>query len=40
MEEFAAAWAVDRQFSPGMEAAVRDRRYARWRRAVEAVLAV
>jgi glycerol kinase len=40
MEEFAKGWAVERQFSPRMDAAARDSRYARWKRAVTAVLDV
>ncbi|MEM6887966.1 MAG: glycerol kinase GlpK [Pseudomonadota bacterium] len=35
---FAKGWAVERTFSPAMESAVRDERYAAWKRAVEATL--
>ncbi|MBU3031208.1 glycerol kinase GlpK [Paracoccus marinaquae] len=38
--EYAKAWRLDRRFEPAMEAATRDRRYAAWRRAVQAVLSV
>jgi glycerol kinase len=34
-DEIAAQWQVDREFSPGMSAAERDRLYAGWQRAVE-----
>jgi glycerol kinase len=37
---FAKAWALDRRFEPGMDAETRARRYARWKRAVDATLAV
>jgi glycerol kinase len=40
MEEFASTWAIARQFKPRMEEAQRAARYARWRRAVTAVLSV
>ena len=36
-EGFARDWALDRRFEPEMERAVRDQKYARWKRAVEAV---
>ncbi len=39
-EEFARGWALDRRFKPAMDADLRDARHARWRRAVEATLAV
>jgi len=39
-EGFAAEWACVRQFTPMMDPAVRDARYARWQRAVAATLAV
>ncbi len=39
-EEFARQWALDRRFSPAMDAATRDARYARWKRAVAATMAV
>ncbi|WP_172296417.1 glycerol kinase GlpK [Pseudoruegeria sp. HB172150] len=39
-EDFAAKWALERQFEPGMEQAERDRRYRRWKRAVEATMSV
>jgi glycerol kinase len=38
--EMAARWHAERRFAPGMAAEERDRRHARWRRAVQAVLAV
>ncbi|MDE4133196.1 glycerol kinase GlpK [Phaeobacter sp. QD34_3] len=37
---FAATWARDRQFTPAMEAVQRDAAYARWKRAVQAVIGV
>jgi glycerol kinase len=40
MADFAAGWAVDRTFEPDMPDNVRDARYARWKRAVEATLTV
>ena len=40
MEEFAAGWALDRRFEPQMDADIRSRRYARWQRAVQAVMSV
>ena len=40
MEDFAKGWAVERQFTATKDAKVRDARYARWKRAVNAVLAV
>ncbi len=40
MADFAKGWAVERQFTASMDAAARDARYARWKRAVNAVLAV
>jgi glycerol kinase len=39
-EEFARHWALDRRFAPDMDAATRDARYARWKRAVAATMAV
>jgi glycerol kinase len=38
--EFARGWALERRFEPAMKAERRDARHARWRRAVEATLAV
>jgi glycerol kinase len=38
--EFAKGWALERRFEPAMDRATRDARYARWGRAVAAVLAV
>lgn len=38
MDEFARTWALERQFTPAMEAGIRDTRYAAWKRAVEATL--
>ena len=40
MEEFAKGWAVERQFTAEMDARTREDRYARWGRAVNAVLGV
>ncbi|MDG4648179.1 glycerol kinase GlpK [Roseibacterium sp. SDUM158017] len=40
MEEFAATWAMERQFTPRMDDAQRAQRYTRWKRAVTAVLSV
>ncbi|MFN3147462.1 MAG: glycerol kinase GlpK [Paracoccaceae bacterium] len=40
MDEFARTWALDRRFTPAMDAATRDARYARWQRAVQATLSV
>ncbi len=37
--EFAPRWQRERRFEPAMPAGERDRRYARWRKAVEATLA-
>ncbi|NIZ14322.1 glycerol kinase GlpK [Phaeobacter sp. HF9A] len=37
---FAATWALDRQFTPAMEAETREAAYARWQRAVQAVIGV
>ena len=37
---FARAWALDRRFEPGMAEATRQAKYARWKRAVAATLAV
>ncbi len=37
-DEFARSWAVERQFTPGMDAQTREAKYARWKRAVAAVL--
>ena len=39
-EEFAQSWARDRQFAPGMEAEAREAKYATWKRAVAATMAV
>ncbi|NHX28146.1 glycerol kinase, partial [Escherichia coli] len=38
MDEFAANWAVDRRFTPGMDAETRDARYAKWQDAVARTL--
>lgn len=37
---FAANWALDRRFEPAMDAATRDTKYARWKDAVKATMAV
>ncbi len=39
-EGFARAWALDRRFAPGMAEELRAAKYARWRRAVNATMAV
>ncbi|SNX67627.1 glycerol kinase [Cereibacter ovatus] len=39
-DEFAANWALDRRFEPRMDEATRSTKYARWGRAVQAVMAV
>ncbi|PTW50989.1 glycerol kinase GlpK [Rhodovulum kholense] len=40
MAEFGETWALDRSFTPAMEADEREARYGRWKRAVAAVQAV
>ncbi|WP_372885299.1 glycerol kinase GlpK [Shimia sp.] len=40
MEGFSDSWALERRFAPAMHAATRERRYAGWKRAVAATLAV
>jgi glycerol kinase len=37
---FAATWALERRFSPAMDEGLRAAKYARWRRAVDATIAV
>ena len=37
---FAANWALERTFMPGMDSALRDQKYAAWKRAVQATLSV
>ncbi|MFM7443680.1 MAG: FGGY-family carbohydrate kinase, partial [Tabrizicola sp.] len=39
-EEFAKSWALDRRFSPQMDAATRDAKYARWGKAIAATMSV
>ncbi|MFN4193310.1 MAG: glycerol kinase GlpK [Tabrizicola sp.] len=39
-EEFSKSWALDRRFTPQMDAATRDAKYARWRKAIAATMAV
>lgn len=39
-EGFAATWALDRQFTPQMDADLREAAYARWQRAVQATIGV
>lgn len=39
-DEFAATWALERQFAPNMPQADRDEKYAAWKRAVAATLSV
>jgi len=38
MEEFAASWALERQFEPQMDAAERERKVAGWNDAVRRTL--
>lgn len=38
--EFAAQWALERSFEPAMDAPTREQKYAAWKRAVEATMAV
>jgi glycerol kinase len=38
--EFAATWALDRRFTPGMAEDIRAARYGRWRRAIAATIGV
>ena len=40
MDGFAKTWALDRSFAPAMDNAVRDEKYAAWKRAVQAAMAV
>jgi glycerol kinase len=37
---FAAVWAKEREFTPTMDAATRDAKYAGWQKAVQATLSV
>ena len=37
---FAETWALDRQFTPQLAAEIREVAYARWKRAVQAVIGV
>jgi glycerol kinase len=37
-EGFAANWVLERTFAPAMDAGTRDRKYAAWKRAVQATL--
>ena len=39
-EGFAQAWALERRFSPAMDAKMREAKYARWQRAVAATMAL
>jgi glycerol kinase len=39
-EEFAKGWALDRHFTPTMDAATRDAKYARWGKAIAATMSV
>ncbi|MGB8814246.1 MAG: glycerol kinase GlpK [Paracoccaceae bacterium] len=39
-EAFAKSWALERQFEPGMDAATRGAKYARWGRAVRATMSI
>jgi glycerol kinase len=38
LPEFAKTWKLDRRFEPAMDAAVRDRKWAGWREAVQRTL--
>jgi glycerol kinase len=38
--EFAGSWALERRFTPAMDAATRDAKYARWGRAVAATMSI
>ncbi len=40
MEDFAKGWALERTFTPAMEASTRDAKYAAWKQAVAATLEV
>ncbi len=40
MDGFSQTWALEQRFEPGMEASVRDAKYAAWTRAVQAVQSV
>ncbi|RKF14109.1 glycerol kinase [Roseovarius spongiae] len=40
MEGFAEGWALERRFTPAMDSATREAKHARWKRAVQATLAV
>jgi glycerol kinase len=40
MEEFARGWAIERQFTPRMDAKTRDARTTRWEHAIQAVLQI
>ena len=39
-EEFSKSWALDRRFTPAMDAATREAKYARWGKAVAATMSV
>ena len=39
-DEFQKSWALERRFTPAMDPATRDAKYARWGRAVAATMAV
>jgi glycerol kinase len=39
-EEFQSAWALERRFTPAIDPAIRDAKYARWGRAVAATMSV
>jgi glycerol kinase len=39
-EEFAKSWALDRRFTPAMDDATRDAKYARWGKAIAATMSV
>jgi hypothetical protein len=39
-EEFQSSWALERRFTPAIDPAIRDAKYARWGRAVAATMSV
>ena len=40
MDEFSERWALERRFEPSMDDAIRDTRYAAWKKAVQATMSV
>jgi glycerol kinase len=39
-EDFQSSWALERRFTPAIDPAIRDAKYARWGRAVAATMSV